>query len=233
MDRKHFLKGSEAREQALLQRDLDTQTLPEVTPSINTQTAATGYVPLVCASISHKEKKTAACKKEARNVLWFGCICVFASNRKGKSHRIWDIRYASSAISFSIALICIAYRAPFIKKIQIVSDGLHGKETVFIESCRVSSCLHVFYSGSCCCVLRKAANIELWCNVQALIWNGCAHVIGSQFAILQLYHQTRTGPVRLHGAVLELGRELIGGVGRVKGTGGDVCAAVAWRRAHS
>lgn len=46
MDRKHFLKGSEAREQALLQRNLETQTRLEVTPFINTQTGASSRIVL-------------------------------------------------------------------------------------------------------------------------------------------------------------------------------------------
>lgn len=55
MDRKHFLKGSEAREQALLQRNLETQTRPEVTPFINTQTALRSRTSCFCA-VQYKEK---------------------------------------------------------------------------------------------------------------------------------------------------------------------------------
>lgn len=62
MDRKHFLKGSEAREQALLQRNLETQTRPEVTPFINTQTAQSSRTSCLCIVQLKKKKPTAFTK---------------------------------------------------------------------------------------------------------------------------------------------------------------------------
>lgn len=96
---------------------------------------------------------------------------MFASNRRGKSHRIWDIRYASSAISFSIALICIAYRAPFIKKKNTdckrrlaLNKKKYACVSPWIEADQLASvrwCVDRQDSvDRGCCVLRNEANAE-------------------------------------------------------------------------
>lgn len=73
MDRKHFLKGSEAREQALSQRNLATQTRLEVTPFINTQTAASSRT--ICLSAVQLLKKR-RCLHWFFVVIWSHlCVC--------------------------------------------------------------------------------------------------------------------------------------------------------------
>lgn len=165
MDRKHFLKGSEAREQALLQRNLETQTRPEVTPFLNTQTAASSRTSCLCVAQLNKKQKPDGVYR-ANFASLFGDICMFAPNQpKGEVSQ--DMRYPICLIRHLFLNRPHLHSLPrFIhkkKKLPTVNDDLPCKNTrmFLLHSSRTDSCLFGGLTrGSCCCVLRNVANIE-------------------------------------------------------------------------